>query len=93
MKHLSHNLTNDSQWQNYKQLELIPNSAKNPYNTSPSFLFGFAIAWRKLISLLMDELVEEQKIEYLERCWFLEQFAEQKESPSKSLQRFLTLLS
>ncbi|NJO93680.1 MAG: hypothetical protein HC820_03690 [Hydrococcus sp. RM1_1_31] len=93
MKYLSHNLTNDSQWQDYKRLELIPNSTQNPYNTSPSYLFGFAVAWRKLISLLMDELIEEQQVEYLERCWSLKKFAEQEEFPTKSLQRFWMLIN
>jgi hypothetical protein len=92
MKYFSNNLTNDFQWQNYKQLELIPNSVQNPYNFSPSYLFGFAVAWRKLISLLVDELVTEQQVEYLERCWKLDKFGQQ-EDPSQSLQRLWTLMN
>ena len=91
MKTLSQ--TNNSQWQNYKQLELIPNRVPNPYSKASTFKFGLDLAWRVLISLLVDELVDrEQKVEYLERCWIDREFEQRKNSAS-SLQKLWLLMN
>jgi hypothetical protein len=85
--------TNNSQWQNYKQLELIPDRVPNPYNRTSTFKFGLGFAWRVLISLLVDELVDrEQQIEYIERCWANKEF-EQKENSARSLQKLWLLMN
>jgi len=85
--------TNNSQWQNYKQLELIPNRVPNPYGKASTFKFGLEFAWRVLISLLVDELVDrEQQVEYLERCWANQKF-DREENSAKSLQKLWLLMN
>ncbi len=93
MKFLNHNAIHSHQWQAYKQLELISDSVKNPNIERAPLGLGMERAWRLLISLLLDELVTEQKVEYLDRCWALNDSNEGKRSPSKTLQRLLTLMS
>lgn len=84
---------NKFHWQTYKQLELIPDSVPNPNNKVSTFKFGLDIAWKTLISLLADELVdEEQKVEYIERCWKLNEFGKG-DNPSSSLQRLWVLMN
>jgi hypothetical protein len=85
--------TSDYQWQNYKQLELIPDAVANPYARAFAFKFGLDFVWRSLISLLINELVDrEQQIEYIERCWSHDKFG-QAEHPSSSLQRLWVLMN
>jgi hypothetical protein len=92
---------NDSQWQAYKKLELIPEAVDNADIGRDSFRFGIDQAWKLLITVLLDELVTEQKADYLDRCWALTDLEEgtrplagnSKRLPSKTLQRFLTLIS
>lgn len=52
-------------WYLYKNLELLP-----PSQTPPASIptFGVDRLWRGLLGLLADELIEEQRVEYLERC-------------------------
>ncbi|OWY68358.1 hypothetical protein B7486_26265 [cyanobacterium TDX16] len=91
MKTLSQ--TSNSQWENYQQLELIPNHVPNPYGKVSAFRFGLDFAWRGLISLLVDELVDrEQQVEYIERCWANKEF-EQQENSSSSLQKLWLLMN
>lgn len=78
------------QWEAYKQLELVPDSIDNPAHNRSGFNFGIERIWRTLLGLLMDELVTEQQVEYLDRCWDAD---EKDRSASKTLQRFLTLIS
>lgn len=91
-------LNQKSQWQTYKQLELIPDSVPNPDAKVATFKFGlvkFGLgrAWRSLLSLLIDELVDqEQQVEYIERCWALNEFGE-KDNPTSSLQRLWVLMN
>lgn len=66
MHSLNRNLEVSQQWQSYKQLELVPDSTPAPQPSKVSL--GIPFLWRSLLSLLMDELVEEQRVEYLERC-------------------------
>lgn len=85
--------TSNSQWQNYQQLELIPNRVPNPHHKTSTFTFGLDFAWRVLISLLVDELVDrEQQIEYLERCWANQEF-EQQENSANSLRKLWLLMN
>ncbi len=82
----------DYQWQAYKQLELLPVSVPNPSAKTLKFRLGLDLAWRSLVSLLVDELVDqEQQVEYLERCWTLE-FGRKDPSPATTLQRLWTLM-
>ncbi|MGV0025681.1 hypothetical protein [Phormidesmis priestleyi] len=98
---LTHNTINHHQWQAYKKLELISESVDNADINRDPFRFGIDQAWRLLITLLLDELVTEQKTEYLDRCWALTDLEEgtrslrvtRKRSPSKTLQRLLILMS
>jgi len=71
MHSLNRNLEASQQWQSYKQLELVPDSTPAP---QPSKIdLGIPFLWRSLLSLLIDELVDEQRVEYLERCWTVDQ--------------------
>jgi hypothetical protein len=90
MKYLDRNKTeiDRDRWEVYKHLELVPDEIDRP--NRGGFKFGIARVWRTLIGLLMDELVTEQQIDYLDRCWGVD---EKDRSPSKTLQRFLTLIS
>lgn len=85
--------TTKSQWQTYKQLELIPDSVPNPHPNVSAFTLGINLAWKKLLSLLVDELVDvEQQVDYIERCWALNEFG-QGDNPSSPLQRLWTLMN
>jgi hypothetical protein len=92
MKYLDHNKTgiDRDRWEAYKQLELVPDTIDNPDRHRGGFKFGVDRVWRTLLGLLVDELVTEQRIDYLDRCWDAN---EKDRSPSKTLQRFLTLIS
>jgi hypothetical protein len=93
MKFLRHNITNGDRWQDYKQLELIPDKTLKSNVDRPRFLFGLDLAWQTLLSLLVDELVEEQQVEYLERCWNLDEFGQSKQNNSSFLKRFWMLIN
>ncbi|NHC35788.1 hypothetical protein [Scytonema millei] len=91
MKTLSQ--TSNSQWENYQQLELIPSRIPNPDGKASTFKFGLDFAWRVLISLLVDELVDrEQQVEYIERCWANKEF-EQPDNSTSSLQKLWLLMN
>lgn len=62
-------VTTKTQWQEYCRLEGLPETAPHPYRRSLEFTFGLRRFWKGLLSLLVDELVEEQRVDYLERCW------------------------
>jgi hypothetical protein len=53
-------------WYLYKNLELLPASEEFHPESIPTF--GLGRLWRGLLGLLTDELIEEQRVEYLERC-------------------------
>jgi hypothetical protein len=57
-----------SQWQLYKQLELIPDSVPEQPTKRPILTFPLQLAWKLLVDALAKELVYEQQVEYLERC-------------------------
>jgi hypothetical protein len=90
MKFLNRSLITDKQWKAYKQLELIPESI--PLPTAPLPLFGLSLAWKTLLSLLAEELVDDQQVDYLERCLALDEFGYGEKSPDNSLQRLWTLM-
>lgn len=68
MKSLHRNINEKSLWENYRELELIPNSIAEP-SARKTFSFGIDRVWRVLIVALTQELVYEQQVEYLQRCW------------------------
>lgn len=91
MKFQAHRSTNGSQWNTYQQLELIP-SVANPANRTNYLTTKLNALWRPLLALLMDELVEEQQVEYLERCLSLNELGKG-QSSCNSLKRFWTLIN
>lgn len=68
MKSLHRNLNEKSLWENYRELELIPNSISEP-SVRKTFSWGIDRVWRVLIVALTQELVYEQQVEYIQRCW------------------------
>lgn len=52
-------------WHLYQDLELLP-ASESRSTSVPTF--GLDRLWRGLLGLLADELIEEQRVEYLERC-------------------------
>ncbi len=91
MSFVAHCSADDAQWDMYKQMELIPGSVPNPASHRNPLTSGLNILWRSLLALLVDELVEEQRVEYLERCWSLNEFGEGEQS-SNSLKRLWVLM-
>jgi hypothetical protein len=65
MKFFHRDLTNDSQWTAYRQLEQIRDSVPNPNRRTNRLASCLNPVWRSLLALLMDELVAEQQVEYL----------------------------
>jgi len=57
------------QWQVYKQLELIPETIPDPRKAGIAFTFGCGWVWKNLLQLAASELIEDQQIKYLQRCW------------------------
>ncbi len=86
-------LTSNSQWRTYQELELIPETVANPANQANPLVSKLNLLWRPFLGLLIDELVEEQRVEYLDRCWALNEFGESADVPSSSLQRFWVLMN
>jgi hypothetical protein len=80
------------QWEAYKQLELVPDTVDRPDNNRVPFKFGIDRVWHTLIELLLDELVTEQKADYLDRCWRSNDLGDGNRSLSQTLKRFLTLI-
>lgn len=93
MKFTHRNAKEKSCWQTYKVLELIPDAVPNPQVNRLNFGFGLDQAWRLLIVALTQELVYEQQIEYLERCWAVKWFEPDANTGSKTLQKLWTLMN
>lgn len=68
--------TTDSSWESYKRLEGLP--ADLPQPSSSLLTWGSQHLWRKLLDLLADELVYDQQVEFLERCWLRDYSPRQK---------------
>jgi hypothetical protein len=93
MKFSNRSLTHSAQWQAYRQLELIPDSVPNPAEQTHYLAAGLNPFWRKLLALLIDELVEEQRVEYLDRCWSLTEYDLKEQAASSTLQRLWFLIN
>jgi hypothetical protein len=93
MKFLDHKSTDSSQWEFYKQLEMIPECIPSPLDRANHFSSLLNLCWRPLLGLLIDELIPEQRVDYLERCWTLNELEEGNKSQSNSLHRFFVLIS
>lgn len=88
---LNHKSTNGS-WDVYRQLELIPESVSRTVERPNHLVSGLNFCWKVLLALLIDELVEEQRVEYLDRCWSLNEFGKGELSAPNSLQRLWVLM-
>jgi hypothetical protein len=94
MRFLEHRAASRLQWHAYKQMELIPEPRPNPADQSSPLTSGLNLLWRALLNLLVAELIAEQReVEYLDRCWLLNESDEQQQSLSNSLQRFWMLIN
>lgn len=93
MESLNHRLTQRSQWAVYQQLEQIPETVDNPADGANPVISGLNLLWRPFLALLIDELIEEQRVEYLDRCWSLNEFGQGERSSSSSLQRLWVLMN
>lgn len=91
MNFATYPLIDDNQWTQYKQLELISNAMPNPAGRRNPLKSSLNVVWRSLLGLLIDELVEEQRVEYLDRCWEMNEFGEGKQA-SSSLKRLWVLM-
>ncbi len=74
-----------TQRRTYQRLERLPFSD----SSGPTFSFGLSSAWRKLVQLLVNELVEEQRVDYLERCWAA---SDPCALPNPPIKQFLSLI-
>jgi hypothetical protein len=92
MKFLRHNISHSDRWENYKQLELIPDRICKPNTNKFRFLFGLGSAWHILLSLLIAELIEEQRVEYLERCWKINESKSNSENKTNFFRKLWTLM-
>ena len=93
MELFSRNSTNDCQWALYKQLEQIPSRTPHPYDRTFPLSSALNALWRPLLTALVHELVEEQQVEYLDRCWALDEFSDHDRSSPNSLQRLWVLMN
>ena len=57
-----------TQWQVYKELELIPDSVVAPQANKLTSVLRLSQVWRALIDAVTKKLSHQQPIEYLERC-------------------------
>lgn len=82
---------NMNQWQQYKELELIPASAPAPKSSKFNIALPLVASWRSLLNALAKEQVYEQRTEYLERCWSMD-YAEPYQNDSPSIQKLWMLM-
>lgn len=57
-----------SHWQLYRKLEGLPETMPEPSKEAEVLTLPLRQAWKLLMTLLTQELVYEQQIEFLERC-------------------------
>ena len=93
MKFLHRNITEKTQWEKYKELELIPSSISEPQTDKQAFAFGLERVWKVLIVALTRELVYEQQVEYLQRCWNLNDFEPNIDKKSHTWQQLWILMN
>jgi hypothetical protein len=84
------NQSSPNQWETYKRLELIPDAAPR---SSTAFAFGVGWFWKGLLHLLVNELIVEQQVEYLDRCWALNEPDSDNHLPANTLQRLWVLMN
>ncbi len=82
-----------NQWQFYKDLELIPDSVLEPQASKLAIALPLRQLWRLLIDALARELVYEQQIEYLERCWTVGDSEPFTDVSSNTWQKLWTLMN
>jgi hypothetical protein len=77
-------LSDTQQWHRYKQLELIPDSAPNPFVQQSAIETAIASSinwfWQGFIHTISNELSLDQQQDYLEHCWDLNTSLKQKPS-------------
>ncbi|PSB30227.1 hypothetical protein [Chlorogloea sp. CCALA 695] len=78
------------QWQRYKELELVPDTISVPKRQGLQLLPLTAV-WRIFVNALMWEHFYEQRTDYLERCWELNNPG--KSEVSLALQKLLRLMN
>jgi hypothetical protein len=61
-----------TQWQTYKDLELIPQSVGEPQTHTNSFIDKLGRAWRSLSDTLVGKQPYERELDHLERCLALD---------------------
>lgn len=61
-----------TQWQIYKELELLPDSIPQPGADNRLFALHLNKVWRVLSNTLPAKLPHEQQVEYLEQCLVLD---------------------
>jgi len=93
MKFLEDRAASQTQWDGYRQLELISELVPNPIDHKNPLASGLNLVWRPLLHLLIDELIAEQRVEYLERCWALNELGRGHQSPDNSLHRLWILMN
>jgi hypothetical protein len=93
MQYFNERSTSQAQWQTYSQLELLPHYSQSRVQAGSLSLLGLGWIWRHFIRLLIAELVEEQRQEYLDRCFSQDLAREELQSPTQSLKRLLWLMS
>lgn len=81
-----------NQWQHYKELELIPDSAPEPKFNQFNIALPFVATWRSLLNALVREQVYEQSTEYLERCWAMNYSEPYTAKSAKPLQKLWMLI-
>jgi hypothetical protein len=92
MESANHFSTIDHRWHVYKRLELLPDPVLDARDRKAFLTFGFDWVWRQFIRLLVNELDEEQHVEYLYRCWELDEFGKGSRFPAGTLQRLWILM-
>lgn len=81
-----------NQWQHYKELELIPDSAPAPKSSKFNITWPLVATWRSLLNALAREQVYAQSTEYLERCWAMNYAEPYKAESIKQLQKLWMLM-
>ncbi|PSB24585.1 hypothetical protein [Stenomitos frigidus] len=81
-----------TQWETYKGLELIPDSAPEPKVNH--FMHGLLLShlWRSLINALAQEHFYEQRRDYFERCWAIDYADPYTIKHADQLKKLLTLM-
>lgn len=81
-----------TQWQAYKELELIPDSATEPKANPLANAFLLGHLWRSLLNALTQEHFHEQRREYFERCWSIDYADPYTTKHIDQLKKLLTLM-